>query len=66
MPQQLQGKYQYFTQANDAKLREAGCSHVTSIHRLFLEHFTPQEIDQLASLLRRLPGAAPEGSCTVE
>jgi hypothetical protein len=39
---------------------------VTSIHRLFLEHFTPQEIDQLASLLRRLPGAAPGGSCTVE
>ena len=24
MPQQLQGKYQYFTQANDAKLRAAG------------------------------------------
>ena len=24
MPEQLQGKYQYFTEANDTKLRKAG------------------------------------------
>ena len=65
-PNDARVSYAQLTDDGYAKLREAGCSHVTSIHRLFLEHFTPQEIDQLASLLRRLPGAAPGGSCTVE
>lgn len=48
------------------KLRNAGCSHIASVRRLFLEHFTPAEIDQLASLLSRLPGAQGEGACSVE
>jgi hypothetical protein len=38
---------------------------VASIQRLFLEHFGPEEIDQLATLLSRLPGAGGGGSCTV-
>ena len=65
-PNDARVSYAQLTDTGHEKLREAGWSHVTSIRRLFLEHFTPQEIDQLASLLRRLPGAAPEGSCTVE
>ena len=58
--------YAKLTDAGYEKLREAGCTHIASIRRLFLAHFTPEEIDQLASLLRRLPGAHGEGACTVE
>jgi DNA-binding MarR family transcriptional regulator len=58
--------YAQLTDAGYEKLREAGCSHVRSIRRLFLEHFSPAEIEQLASLLGRLPGAGAAGSCTVE
>jgi DNA-binding MarR family transcriptional regulator len=65
-PNDARVSYAQLTERGYTKLREAGCSHVASIHRLFLEHFTPQEIDHLASLLRRLPGASAEGSCTVE
>lgn len=56
--------YARLTDVGYRKLRDAGCTHVASIHRLFLEHFSPEEIDQLASLLSRLPGAGG-GSCTV-
>jgi DNA-binding MarR family transcriptional regulator len=65
-PNDARVSYAQLTDVGHAKLREAGCSHVRSIHRMFLEHFTPEETDQLASLLRRLPGAQLEGSCTVE
>ncbi len=65
-PNDARVSYAQLTETGYEKLREAGCSHVTSIRRLFLEHFTLQEIDQLASLLRRLPGAHLDGSCTVE
>jgi DNA-binding MarR family transcriptional regulator len=65
-PNDARVSYAQLTETGYDKLREAGCSHVTSIRRLFLEHFTLQEIDQLASLLRRLPGAQRDGSCTVE
>jgi DNA-binding MarR family transcriptional regulator len=64
-PNDARVSYAQLTDGGHAKLREAGRSHVTSIHRLFLEHFSPEEIDQLASLLRRLPGAAAEASCPV-
>ena len=47
-------------------LREAGCTHIASIRRLFLEHFGAEELDQLASLLGRLPGAGAPGTCTVD
>lgn len=58
--------YACLTDDGFRKLRAAGCTHVGSIQRLFLEHFTPQELDQLASLLGRLPGAGAGGSCTVD
>jgi DNA-binding MarR family transcriptional regulator len=65
-PDDARVSYAQLTDVGYAKLREAGCTHVTSINRLFLERFSPPEIDQLAALLGRLPGASPEGSCTVE
>jgi DNA-binding MarR family transcriptional regulator len=57
--------YAQLTELGYERLRDAGCSHVRSIQRLFLEHFTPEEVAQLASLLSRLPGAHP-GACTVQ
>jgi DNA-binding MarR family transcriptional regulator len=57
--------YARLTDPGHEKLRRAGCTHVASIQRLFLEHFTPAEIEQLAGLLRRLPGATQPGACTI-
>jgi DNA-binding MarR family transcriptional regulator len=58
--------YAQLTDAGYAKLRDAGCTHVASIRRMFLAHFTPAEIEQLAELLSRLPGAhAADGACSV-
>jgi DNA-binding MarR family transcriptional regulator len=56
--------YAELTKAGYERLREAGCTQVATINRLFLERFNPEEIQQLAALLRRLPGAH-QGSCTV-
>lgn len=58
--------YARLTDQGFEKLRQAGCTHIASIQRLFLKHFSPDEITQLASLLSRLPGAGGGGSCTVE
>ena len=65
-PDDARVSYAQLTDLGYEKLRDAGCSHVASIERLFLAHFTPGELEQLAELLSRLPGAHPEGSCTVE
>lgn len=56
--------YAQLTEAGYQKLRRAGCSHVASVQRLFLERFSPEEVSALADLLGRLPGAQQEGSCT--
>src|SRR5947209_5730619 len=59
--------YAQLTDAGYEKLRQAGCAHIQSVRKLFVEHFSPEEIEQLATLLSRLPGAhAAEGSCSVE
>ncbi len=58
--------YAQLTDAGYEKLRAAGRTHIAGIQRLFLEHFNEDEIDTLASLLSRLPGAAPGGSCSVD
>jgi DNA-binding MarR family transcriptional regulator len=58
--------YAQLTEVGYEKLREAGFTHIASINRLFLEHFSDHEIEQLASLLSRLPGARREGQCSVE
>jgi DNA-binding MarR family transcriptional regulator len=65
-PNDARVSYAHLTDAGYEKLRDAGCTHVASIRRMFLEHFTADEIDQLASLLGRLPGGGGGGSCTAE
>ena len=57
--------YARLTDIGYEKLRQAGCTHIASIQRLFLKHFSLEEIDQLASLLGRLPGTGQGGSCSV-
>ncbi|HEY6056269.1 MAG TPA: MarR family transcriptional regulator [Gaiellaceae bacterium] len=49
--------YAVLTEAGLAKLAEASCSHVAAIRALFEERYTPEELETLASLLARLPGA---------
>lgn len=57
--------YARLTPSGYEKLRQAGCTHVASIQRLFLAHFTPEDITALAELLQRLPGGSlADGSCT--
>jgi len=58
--------YAQLTEPGYQKLREAGCTHIASIRRLFLEHFETAELEQLAGLLSRLPGAQHGGACAVE
>ncbi len=65
-PNDARVSYAQLTAAGREALRQAGCSHVRSIRQLFLEHFSPAEIEQLAALLSRLPGASAGGACTVE
>ncbi|MBV8988751.1 MAG: winged helix-turn-helix transcriptional regulator [Solirubrobacterales bacterium] len=57
--------YAQLTDDGYEKLRCAGATHVASIHRMFLEHFDQEELEQLASLLGRLPGARRGGECAV-
>jgi DNA-binding MarR family transcriptional regulator len=63
-PNDARVSYAQLTETGYDKLREAGCSHVRSVRRMFLEHFTLPEIEALASLLGRLPGANAGGACT--
>jgi DNA-binding MarR family transcriptional regulator len=65
-PSDARVSYAQLTDEGLEKLRDAGCTHVGSIRRLFLEHFDAGETGQLATLLGRLPGAQRGGSCTVE
>jgi DNA-binding MarR family transcriptional regulator len=58
--------YAQLTDAGYGKLREAGCTHIAGIQRMFLEHFSSPELEQLAELLSRLPGAHHAGACTAE
>src|SRR5207248_2392705 len=65
-PSDARVSYAQLTDEGLAKLRDAGCTHVGSIRRLFLEHFSPEETSLLAALLGRLPGAHRAGACSVE
>ncbi len=50
--------YAVLTETGRAKLREASQSHVADIREFFETRFSAEELDQLAGLLGRLPGAA--------
>ena len=65
-PNDARVSYARLTDPGHEKLRQAGCTHIASIRRLFLESFSPAEVELLASLLGRLPGATRGGSCSVE
>jgi DNA-binding MarR family transcriptional regulator len=65
-PSDARVSYARLTDAGLTKLRNAGRTHIAGIRRLFLEHFRPEEIEQLAELLGRLPGAPSAGTCSVD
>jgi DNA-binding MarR family transcriptional regulator len=65
-PNDARVSYARLTDPGHDKLRQAGCTHIASIRRLFLESFSPEEVEMLASLLGRLPGATRGGACSVE
>jgi DNA-binding MarR family transcriptional regulator len=65
-PSDARVSYAELTDGGFQKLSEAGCTHIASVRRLFVEYYTEDEIEQLASLLNRLPGANEGGACSVE
>ncbi|MEA2627524.1 MAG: hypothetical protein QOD06_3569, partial [Candidatus Binatota bacterium] len=50
--------YAVLTDAGLEKLRAASCGHVAAVRALFEDRLSAAEIDTLAELLARLPGAA--------
>ena len=59
--------YAVLTDAGRAKLQEAADSHITGVRTFFEERFSADEIETLARLLGRLPGAGDavdEASCS--
>ncbi len=50
--------YAVLTDAGRAKLREASSAHIETVRDYFESRFSKAELDQLAGLLGRLPGAA--------
>jgi DNA-binding MarR family transcriptional regulator len=56
--------YAKLTDEGLAKLRSASRTHLESIRQLFGEHFDEQELETLASLLARLPGASGDPECS--
>jgi DNA-binding MarR family transcriptional regulator len=49
--------YAVLTDAGGERLEHASCSHVGSVRALFEERYSPDELETLATLLGRLPGA---------
>jgi len=59
--------YAVLTKAGRDKLREASKSHTRQIRELFGEHLAEDDLEQLTSLLDRLPGVGPaDASCDAE
>ena len=59
--------YAVLTEAGRAKLQEAADSHIAGVRTFFEERFSADEIETLARLLGRLPGAGEavdEASCS--
>lgn len=60
--------YAVLTDAGRAKLRAASDAHLAGVREYFGRRFSEEELDQLAGLLGRLPGAAgaDAGDCSAE
>jgi DNA-binding MarR family transcriptional regulator len=56
----LRVSYARLTATGAEKLEQASCGHTGSIRSLFEEHFDAEEIETLAELLGKLPGALDE------
>jgi DNA-binding MarR family transcriptional regulator len=57
--------YAVLTDAGRTRLKDASCSHVAAIRELFESRYSDAELQTLADLLGRLPGAsALAGDCT--
>jgi DNA-binding MarR family transcriptional regulator len=58
--------YAVLTEKGRAKFDEASSSHIAAVRDLFEERYTPAELETLAELLLRLPGApgADADECT--
>lgn len=65
-PSDARISYARLTDVGLAKLRDAGRTHIAGIRRLFLAHYSEDEIEQLAHLLGRLPGGPGAGTCSLE
>ena len=57
-PSDARATYAVLTEEGRTRLADASSSHVRAVRRLFEERYTPEELDTLAALLVRLPGAA--------
>jgi DNA-binding MarR family transcriptional regulator len=66
-PSDARATYAVLTDAGREKLGDASASHVAAVRDLFEERYTPEELETLAALLLRLPGAAAAdaGECTL-
>ena len=53
--------YAVLTDTGAERLERASCSHVGSVRALFEDRFTADELETLAELLGRLPGARAGG-----
>jgi DNA-binding MarR family transcriptional regulator len=63
-PGDLRVTYAELTDAGRAKLEAASCGHVASVCTLFEEHLSEGEVDELTTLLEKLPGALTgDGLC---
>jgi DNA-binding MarR family transcriptional regulator len=58
--------YAQLTDVGYEKLRNASRSHIAGVRRQFVERFSEEELQTLAELLSRLPGATAEGTCSVD
>jgi DNA-binding MarR family transcriptional regulator len=65
-PEDLRVSYAQLTDRGLERLREAGRTHIHSVHAAFLDHFSESEVETLAELLGRLPHTADGGQCSVE
>lgn len=56
-PSDLRVAYAQLTDAGRERLGAASCGHVGSVRALFEEHLNEDELETLAELLEKLPGA---------